>query len=323
MFPWADPRTWWGHRTWTSNDTPGTTPTLPCRCPPQLSRVICSARADGSIIERRVRAHRSTSLRFGNILHPVRPGDRCRRSRSRRAADREVLDGVWARGRVRAGGGRHATNVNRRNRRPSDCSHGCATPRGVRGSRGCHSTPRLVLPPARHCERWARSTARPGRGRVGDHRLQDRQAIDGAEVASHVQLGLYRWSLNSVGSQGQAVALLLFPRKDPPRSQPEDGAKVMRQETPDNASSGSAPSWNPWRRASVPNSVVASRQRMPDMCRGQFVSGRSAGAEVRPMNREQRPACWDSPERRAVAAISAPFDGPMLVLAGAGSGKTR
>jgi RecB family exonuclease len=56
-----------------------------------------------------------------------------------------------------------------------------------------------------------------------------------ADAASHVQLGLYRWvaDLGALGAGGEAIAQLLFLREDPPKRQPELGAKVMAQQTPD------------------------------------------------------------------------------------------
>jgi len=236
MFPWADPRTWWGHRTWTSNDTPwyDADAALPMSASAVQSYLQCPRRW---FLERRVRASdtASTSLAFGNILHLCAQAIAAGDLEADAQRIREVLDGVW-----HAVGYEPGWQARYEREQAQQATERLLTwMRNTPGEFVGAEVPfdaELVLPSGEAL----RAVGKVDRlDRDGDELVitdfKTGRPSTGAEVASHVQLGLYRWvaELGGLGSQGQAVAQLLFLRKDPPRSQPEDGAKVMRQETPD------------------------------------------------------------------------------------------
>lgn len=236
MFPWADPRRWWGHRQWTVADAAWYDPQSPLTISASgvQSYVQCPRRW---FLERRAGASQaaSTPLVFGNILHlcaqAIAAGDLAP------DADQvaEVLDSVW-----------HAVGY----------EPGWQT--RFEREQARQATTRLLT--------WMRNT--PGEYVAAEVAFDtaldlpsgeslrlvgkaDRIDRDGeqlvitdfktgkpptkADVASHIQLGLYRWvaELGGLGQTGQAVAQLLFLRRDPPRGQQEPGAKVMRQQSPD------------------------------------------------------------------------------------------
>ncbi len=236
MFPWALPQRWWGHREWTRNDVAWFDPdaALPVSASGVDAYLRCPRRW---FLEKRAQAGEvsSTRLAFGNILHlcaQAIAGGALAPDEDEVAA---VLDDVW-----------HAVGYE-----PGWQAR-------YEREQAQRATQRLLT--------WMRDVAGefvgaeiefdadvelPSgevlrvRGAVDRIDQQDGQAvitdfktgkkITGAQAAEHIQMGLYRWiaDLGELGTSGQAVAQLLFVREDPPRGQPEPGARIMRQDDPE------------------------------------------------------------------------------------------
>ena len=232
MFPWADPRTWWGHRTWTSNDTPwyGADAALPMSASGVQSYLRCPRRW---FLERRVRASdaASTSLAFGNILHLCAQAIVAGDLEPDAQRIREVLDGVW-----HAVGYEPGWQARYEREQAQQATERLLT--WMRNTPGSSWAPRCLRRPVGPAVGEAlravgRSTGSTGTGRVVITDFKTGRPSTGPRSPPTCS------SASTVGSLNSDSA----PRARPwpscsscartHRSQPEDGAKVMRQETPD------------------------------------------------------------------------------------------
>ncbi|MCU0278140.1 MAG: ATP-dependent helicase [Candidatus Nanopelagicales bacterium] len=237
IFPWADPSAWWGHSAWTANDS---LPWFDADKPLQLSAsavegyVTCPRRW---FLEKKAKAQgpTNTKLAFGNLLHLCARAVASGELPAREEDIDEVLEGVW-----------HAVGYEAgwQSRYERDQAR-AATRRLLRWMQ---NTPgefvgaeiEFVQEIELACgeELVLRGTA-DRVDRTGEQLVitdfKTGKPIRVADAASHVQLGLYRWvaDLGALGAGGEAIAQLLFLREDPPKRQPELGAKVMAQQTPD------------------------------------------------------------------------------------------
>lgn len=237
IFGWADPQTWWGHRSWTDNRTPWFQPDqpLPVSASGIESYVQCPRRW---FLEKRVRASgaASTSLAFGNLLHlcaqAIAGGDLV----PDEAAVGDVLDTVWhAMGYEQGWQASYERNqAQQATRRLLDWM---ASLSGDFVGAEVSFDADVTLPSGEALQ------VRGKADRVDKHGEQivitdfktGKNAPTKAEVAEHIQLGLYRWigDLGELGVDGTAVAQLLYLRQDPPRTQSEPGARLMRQDDAD------------------------------------------------------------------------------------------
>lgn len=236
VFPWADPRRWWGSREWTHNDRPWLAPDEPLalsasgvesyvRCPRQW------------FLERRAKAGApaSTRMAFGSLLHlcaeAVAGGELA--PDEQEIAD--VLDQVWT-----AIG--YAPGWQERFEREE----------------AQRATRRLLT--------WMKNT--PGEFVAAEREFEVDVELDGGEqatlggkidridrvgeqlvitdfktgrpithnaAAAHIQLGLYRWisELGGLGVPQDAIAQLVYVRHDPPAKAADTGAKTLTQDSPD------------------------------------------------------------------------------------------
>ena len=236
VFPWADPQTWWGHRTWTQNPTPWFDPDspLPMSASGIDAYVKCPRRW---FLEKRAAATQtaSTRLAFGNLLHLCAQAIAAGDLPPEEAEVQRVLDSVW-----------HAVGYE-----PgwqSRFERDQAQQATVRLLTWLRQTPGEFLGaeiefsqevdlPSGESLRVNGTVDRLDRvaGQVMITDFKTGKKITKEAAAGHIQMGLYRWvaELGGLGEAGRAVAQLLFLRDDPPRGQREPGARVMRQDAPD------------------------------------------------------------------------------------------
>lgn len=237
IFPWADPRRWWGYREWTQNPLPWFDPdqSLPVSASGLESYVQCPRRW---FLEKRVRASGSatTSLAFGNLLHLCAQAIASGELPQDAEAVARALDGVW-----HAVGYEPGWQANyERAQAVQATDRLLAWMAGLSGEfvgAEVEFDAEVGLPSGESLR------VRGKADRVD--RVDDQVVITDfktgkstptkAEVAEHVQLGLYRWiaELGALGVQGDAVAQLLYLRQDPPQTQSDPGARLMRQDAPD------------------------------------------------------------------------------------------
>ncbi len=237
IFPWADPQRWWGHRDWTTNDEQ---PWFDVQKPLQLS----ASAVEGYVgcprrwfMEKKVKAQgpTNTKLAFGNILHLCAQAVASGELAAREEDIDEVLEGVWHAVGYEAG---WQSRFEREQAR-------AATRRLLRwmqNTAGDFVGAEIAFEQQIDLDCGESVVVRGKADRVDrvDEQLlitdfKTGKPIRVADAATHVQLGLYRWvaDLGALGPGGDAIAQLLFLREDPPKKQPELGAKVMTQQTPD------------------------------------------------------------------------------------------
>lgn len=237
IFPWADPQRWWGYREWTHNPLPWFDPEqpLPVSASGVETYVQCPRRW---FLEKRVRASGSatTSLAFGNLLHlcaqAIASGDLPPDAE----AVGQALDSVW-----------HAVGYEPGWQAAYERDQALqATQRlltWMAGLSGDFVGAEMEFDAEVGLPSGEALRVRGKADRVD--RVDDQIVITDfktgkttptrAEVAEHVQLGLYRWvaELGALGQRGSAVAQLLYVRQDPPRTQADPGARLMRQDDVD------------------------------------------------------------------------------------------
>ncbi len=237
IFPWADPRTWWGYRHWTQNPRPwfDADAPLPVSASTVDSYVQCPRRW---FLEKRVRASQTatTSLAFGNLLHlcaqAIAGGDLTPDA----AAVAEVLDTVWHSVGYEPGWQAAYEREQAQQATQRLLAWMARLPGDFVGAE-IEFDAELALPSGEALQvrgKADRVDAVDGQIVITDFKT-GKTTPTKAEVAEHIQLGLYRWvaDMGALGVDGQAVAQLLYLRQDPPRTQSEPGARVMRQDAAD------------------------------------------------------------------------------------------
>lgn len=237
IFPWADPRTWWGYRHWTQNPRPwfDADAPLPVSASTVDSYVQCPRRW---FLEKRVRASQTatTSLAFGNLLHlcaqAIASGDLTPDA----AAVAEVLDTVWHSVGYEPGWQAAYEREQAQQATQRLLAWMARLPGDFVGAE-IEFDAELALPSGEALQvrgKADRVDAVDGQIVITDFKT-GKTTPTKAEVAEHIQLGLYRWvaDMGALGVDGQAVAQLLYLRQDPPRTQSEPGARVMRQDAAD------------------------------------------------------------------------------------------
>jgi RecB family exonuclease len=237
MFPWADPVTWWGRRQWTRNPRPWFDPDqpLPLSASGVESYVQCPRRW---FLEKRVRASTpaTTSLAFGNLLHLCAQAIASGELVPDEQAVGDVLDTVW-----HAVGYEQGWQASYEREQAQQATQRLLTWMATLsgefvGAEVAFDTA-VTLPSGEILQ---------VRGKADRVDKADEQIVitdfktgkttpSRAEVAEHIQLSLYRWiaEMGALGVDGTAVAQLLYLRQDPPRTQHEPGARLMRQDAPD------------------------------------------------------------------------------------------
>lgn len=237
IFPWADSRRWWGHRDWTDSGTAWFDPDEPLR----LSASSVEQYVDCPrkwFLDRHVRASATstTKMAFGNLLHLCAQAVANGNLDDDEEQIGEVLDSVW-----------HAVGYepgwqSRYEREEARL----ATKRllaWLRNSGGEYVDAEKRFEVQLTLDGDETVIARGVADRIdrvsGQLLITDYKTgstkPSGAEVAQHIQLGLYRWAaeLGALGESGRAIAQLLYLRHDPPVRQPEHGAKLYVQDAPD------------------------------------------------------------------------------------------
>ena len=236
LYPWAVPRTWWGHRRWTGNDSPWFDPDqpLPVSASSIEGYIRCPRRW---FLEKRVHATQavSTQLAFGNILHLCAQAIAGGQVAPEAEAVGEILDEVW-----HAVGYEPGWQARFEREQAQQATERLLT--WMRHTPGEFVGAEVEFDTSVDLSSGESLQVSGKADRVdtlGDRALitdfKTGKKITRADAASHVQMGLYRWiaELGALGTTGQAVAQLMFLREDPPRGQAEPGARIMLQDTPD------------------------------------------------------------------------------------------